>query len=46
MMLEVGVWKVDYARDDFLGLIMTFEICKMRVNDQEDNFVDGQVDRV
>ena len=45
-MLKVGLCKVDYARDGFLRLIMVFGICKMRANDQEGNFVDGQFDRV
>ena len=38
MMLGVGVCKVYYERDGVKGLIMTFGICKMRINDQEDNF--------
>ena len=45
-MLKVGVRKVDYARDGFLGLIMTFRQSKMRIGDQEDKLVDGQFDRV
>ena len=46
MMLAVDVCKVDYARGGVIGLIMTFGICKMRTNDQEDNLVDRLVDRV
>ena len=45
-MLKVGVRKVDYVRDGFLGLIMMFRLCKMRIGDQEDKLVDGQFDRV
>ena len=45
-MLKVGVRKVDYVRDGFLGLIMTFRLCKMRIGEQEDKLVDGQFDRV
>ena len=45
-MLKVGVHKVDYARDSFLGLIMMFRLCKMMIGDQEDKLVDGQFDRV
>ena len=40
-MLKVGVHKVDYERDGFLGLIMIFILCKMRIGDQEDKLVDG-----
>ena len=43
---RVDVYKVDYARDGIIMLIMMFGICKMRINDQEDNFVNGQVDRI
>ena len=46
MTIEVDVCKVDYARDGVLGLIMTFGICKMRINDQEDKWVDRLIDRV
>ena len=46
MMIGVDVFKVEYERYGVLWLIMTFVICKMRINDQEDNFVNGQVDRV
>ena len=45
-MIKVGVRKVYYTRDGFLGLIMTFRLCKMRIGDQEDKLVDGQFDRV
>ena len=38
MMLGVDVCKVDYEMDGFQVLIMMFGICKMRINDQEDNF--------
>lgn len=41
MTLKVGVCKVDYEKDGFQGLIMMFRICKMRINDQEGNLVDG-----
>ena len=46
MTLKVDVCKVNYARDGVQGLIITFGICKMRINDQEANFVNGQVDKV
>ena len=46
MMLGVDVCKVDYARDGVQGLIMTFEVWKMRINAQEDNLVDRQVDEI
>ena len=46
MMLGVDVCKVDYERDGFQGLIMMFGICKMRIDDQEGNLVNGQVDRI
>ena len=39
-------YKVDYARDGFLGLIMTFRLCKIMIGDQEDKLVDEQFDRV
>ena len=46
MMLEVDVFKVYYARDGVLGLIMTFRTCNIMVLDQEDKLIDGQFDRV
>jgi len=46
MTLKVGVCKVGYAKDGVLGFVMTFGTCKMRVNAQEVNLVDGQFDRV
>ena len=46
MILKVGVCKVDYEKDGVLGFLMTFGTCKMRVNAQEGNLVDGQFDRV
>ncbi len=46
MKLKVGVCKVYYAKDGVLGSVMKFGICKMRVNAQEGNLVDGQFDRV
>ena len=45
-MLKVDVCKVDYVRDGFLGLIMMFRLCKMRIGDQEEKLVDAQFDRV
>ena len=44
--LKVDVCKVYHAKDDVLGFLMTFGTCKMRVNAQEGNLVDGQFDRV
>ena len=34
------------CKDGVLGLIMTFGMCKMRINDQEDKWVDRLVDRI
>lgn len=40
MMLEVVVYKVDYARGGLLRLIMKFVICKMSISDQGGKLVD------